>query len=121
MDQIHLRGLQFFAYHGVFPEENKLGQRYIINLTLSLDLSKAGKSDDLSETVNYAEIYHVVEDIVKGETYQLIESLAERIAQKLLFHYPIENVDVEVIKPNPPIDGNLDYISVQIRRGHETV
>ena len=57
MDKVYVEGMEFYGYHGVFEEENKLGQRFKVDLTAELDLSKAGKTDDLSYTINYAELY----------------------------------------------------------------
>ncbi|MDF2720161.1 MAG: dihydroneopterin aldolase [Paenibacillus sp.] len=72
MDKMQLSRMQFYGYHGVFPEENKLGQRFYVDLALSLDLSEAGRTDDLDKTVNYAEVYERVKTIVEGRTFRLI-------------------------------------------------
>lgn len=68
--------MEFYGYHGVFTEENKLAQRFKVDLTAELDLSKAGQTDDLEQTINYAELYHVCKDIVEGEPVKLVETLA---------------------------------------------
>ena len=67
MDKIYVNGMKFYGYHGVFPEEQKLGQRFNVDVMLTLDLSKAGLSDDLDATVNYKEVYDAVKEIVEGE------------------------------------------------------
>lgn len=66
MDKVFVEGMEFYGYHGVFKEENKLGQRFKVDLITELDLSKAGQTDDLEQTINYAELYHVCKDIVEG-------------------------------------------------------
>lgn len=109
--------MQFFGYHGVFPEENRLGQRFLVDVELSLDLSEAGKSDDLSHTINYAELYERVKQIVEGRTFRLIEALADSIASDLLHQYTnVNDVTVRVIKPHPPFDVHFDGVTVEIFR-----
>lgn len=116
MDCINLEGMDFFGYHGVLPEENKLGQRFIVDACMYLDLRRAGKSDDLTETVNYAEIYHRVKSIVEGEPVKLIESLADRIASAILESDLVVSVQVTVSKPGAPINGVFGNVSVTVNR-----
>ncbi|HJV47559.1 MAG TPA: dihydroneopterin aldolase [Bacillota bacterium] len=118
MDKIYFNRMEFYGYHGVFSEENKLGQRFIIDLELFLDLNQAGQSDNLNHTINYAEVYSLCKEIVENEKYQLVEKIAQRIAQKSLDEFPmLEELMVRVIKPNPPIPGHYDSVAVEIRRG----
>ncbi|MDF2721534.1 MAG: hypothetical protein K0Q59_1209 [Paenibacillus sp.] len=117
MDKMHLSRMQFYGYHGVFPEENKLGQRFYIDLVLSLDLSEAGQTDELDKTVNYAELYERVKRIVEGKPFRLLEALAENIASDVLDQYTIVNdVTVRVIKPHPPFDIHFDGVTIEIVR-----
>lgn len=117
MDKITLSNMQFFGYHGVFPEENKLGQRYVISVEMLLPLEKAGGSDDLQDTVNYAEAYEMIRDIVEKRVYKLIEALAEHVASALLSTYTdISAVTVKVVKPHPPVAIQFDGVSVEIHR-----
>lgn len=118
MDKIILKGLLFYAYHGLKEEEKKLGQRFIVDLELYLDLSAAGKSDNLNETIDYGAVYRVVAKIVAGDKkYNLIESLAEDIAVNLFKHFLfLEELVVSVKKPEAPIAAPLDYVAVEIRR-----
>lgn len=121
MDKMHLNRMQFYGHHGVFPEENKLGQRFYVDLTLSLDLSAAGRTDELDRTVNYAELYERVKRIVEGRTFRLIEALAENIASDVLHQYTsVNDVTVRVVKPHPPFDIHFDGVVVEIVRGRET-
>lgn len=115
-DVIHLRGLEFYAYHGVLPEENRLGQKFIIDMDLHLNMSKAGLSDQVEDTVSYAEVYQVIQACVTAERHQLLEHLAEHIAQRVLGQFSCASVRVEVHKPQAPIPGIFRDVSVEIWR-----
>lgn len=120
MDKIKLDNMQFYGYHGVFPEENKLGQQFYVDLELFFDLTAAGKSDKLEDSINYAEIHSRVKHKVENETFQLIEALAEAIASDLLHTYTkINALTVRVIKPHPPFDIHFDGVTVEIHRKQE--
>lgn len=117
MDKMSLTRMEFFGYHGVFEEEQKLGQRFYVDLDLYLDLQKAGQSDDLAHTINYAELYELVRDIMEDERYRLIEAVAEKIATRLLDNYTnINEIVVRVIKPHPPFHIHFQGVTVEIRR-----
>lgn len=117
MDKMILERMEFYGYHGVFSEETKLGQRFYVDLVAYLDLLPAGQSDDLDETVNYAEIYHMIREIVEGKPFKLIEALAEHIASKLLDTYTkINELTVRVVKPHPPFDIHFAGVTVEIHR-----
>ncbi|ARK28474.1 dihydroneopterin aldolase [Halalkalibacter krulwichiae] len=117
MDKIYLNQMAFFGYHGVFQEEQKLGQRFIVDVTLCLDLSRAGSKDDLEETINYGEVYGKVKEIVEGKPYKLVEAVAENIAAVLLRDFPLLNqCTVKVIKPDPPIPGHYQSVAVELVR-----
>lgn len=117
MDKIELKGLRFFGYHGVYEEENKLGQQFAVDLALYLDLAEAGRRDDLAASLNYAEVCGLVRDIVTGPPVQLIEALAERIATRVLDTYTkVSEITVRVTKPHPPVDVLFDGVTVEIHR-----
>ena len=117
MDKIILNQLHFYGYHGLFPEERKLGQRFDVDLELFLNLKKAGNSDDMYDSIHYGEAYDLVKVIVEGEPKNLIEAVAETIAAKLLTHFDLLNAcSVRVIKPNPPIPGHYESVAVEIYR-----
>ncbi|MFX3631651.1 MAG: dihydroneopterin aldolase [Candidatus Pristimantibacillus sp.] len=117
MDNMIVKGMQFYGYHGVFAEENKLGQKFGVDIELKLDLEQAASTDDLSYTVNYAEIHALTKSIVEGKPYQLIEALAGGIATRVLEAYTMINeVTVRVTKPNPPFDIHFDGVTVELRR-----
>jgi len=120
MDKISLHRMTFYGYHGVFVEERKLGQRFIVDAELHLDLAPAGRQDNLTLTVNYAEAFDKVRRIVEGESFQLIEALAERIASVLLESYAsVQEVTVRVTKPQPPFAGAYEGVSVELTRRRE--
>lgn len=122
IDTMRLSRMQFYGYHGVFPEENKLGQRFYVDLELSLDLSKAGQTDDLEQTVNYAEVYERVKRIVEGKPFRLIEALAENVASDVLHQYTsVNDVTVRVVKPHPPFDIHFDGVTVEINRKRASI
>jgi dihydroneopterin aldolase len=117
MDKIKLSRMAFYGYHGVFPEENKLGQQFYVDAELILSLEQAGISDDLEQTVNYAEVYSTVQVIVEQKTFRLIEALAEHIASTLLQTYTsINEITIRVVKPNPPFKIFFDGVTVEITR-----
>jgi dihydroneopterin aldolase len=111
--------IQFYAYHGVLEEENRLGQKFEVDLEMYLDLQKAGESDSISDTINYAKVYDVVNEILMGTKRQLLEAIAENIAQEILKQFAINEIVVRVRKLNPPIHGYLKSVSVEIKRGRK--
>lgn len=122
MDCITIKGLEVFAKHGVFPEENTLGQKFVISVSLYTDLHGAGQTDDLEESINYACVAERIRQIAENNTFRLIERLAEVIAQKLLLEFSAaDRIEVEVEKPWAPIQLPLQTVSVKISRGWHTV
>jgi dihydroneopterin aldolase len=119
LDKIYFERMSFYGYHGVFEAEAQLGQRFYVDLELSLDLTKAGESDDITHTVNYADIFSCVQHIVEGERFRLVEALTARIARQLLDRFPIAEVKVKVTKPNPPINGHYDSVAIEMVRKRE--
>ncbi|WP_413304751.1 dihydroneopterin aldolase [Bacillus sp. 1P10SD] len=117
MDKIYVNRMEFYGYHGVFPEENRLGQRFAVDLSVTVDLKKAGETDELEHSVNYGELYQVCKEIVEGKPYKLVEAVAERIAGSVLKQFPLVlDVTVKVIKPDPPIPGHYRSVAVEITR-----
>ncbi len=117
MDKIFMRNMLFYGYHGVLSEEKTLGQMFSVDVTMGIDLRGAGKSDDLDDTVSYAEVYQDVKDIVEKESYNLLEAVAEKIAGSILNDYDkVMEVIVEINKPHPPVDGVMDCCGVRIER-----
>ena len=117
MDRIFLRGMRFMACHGVLPHERKIPQSFEVDVELGLSLRAAGESDNLDDTVNYAKVYHTVSSIMDGAPKQLIEALAEEIADDLLRDFDsLRWVRVTVHKPAAPIDGMFSDVGVTILR-----
>jgi len=121
MDKINIKNLGVFAHHGVFPEEKNKGQTFYVSAILYTDLRTAGITDNLTETINYGEICHVITDFIKNNTFDLIETVAERLARKLLVEYPsMKKMSLEIKKPSAPIGLSLETVSVEIERSwHE--
>src|SRR5690625_3268997 len=116
-DKISLKRMQFYGYHGLFEAEKTLGQRFFVDVDLYTSLKVAGISDNMEDSIDYGKVFHTIEEIVEGESKNLIEAVAEAIASTLLSTFTkIEACRIEVIKPDPPIQGNYDAVSVQIYR-----
>lgn len=116
-DKITLKGMSFYGYHGVLPEEKTLGQRFLVDVTVHLDLYAAGQRDSIRESIDYTKLYGLVKEIVEGEKFNLIEALAERIAGTVLASFKsVQQVEVTVTKPEVPIAGILAGVQVQIAR-----
>lgn len=117
-DEILLEGMRFYGYHGVNPEERALGQRFLVDVVMSVDLRLAGQSDDLHDTVSYSEVYRLVRRLVEGEPRQLLEAVADSVATAILAEFqPVSRVTVTVRKPEVPLRGAmLDAAAVRVRR-----
>jgi dihydroneopterin aldolase len=118
-DVLRLRNMRFFAHHGLFPEEKKLGQHFEVDIELFGDLSAAGKSDDVARTLNYPELYELVEKVVTQQRFKLVEALAEGIAQTIGECFAPIELTVRVRKPNPPIAAHFDGIEVELHRSYD--
>lgn len=117
MDKIILRGMVFYGFHGMNPAEQELGQRFIVDLTATLDLGQAGVSDMLEDTVSYTRLYQTVKEVMEGPSRKLLENVAETIAGRLLDEQDISAVQIRIKKPEVPMKGSvLDYAAVEIVR-----
>ena len=118
MDQIIIENLQIFAHHGVYREENEKGQNFYINAVLETDIMRAGRLDDLELSTNYGEVCRFLDQFIKGHTYKLIETVAEKAAEAILLRFPlVRRVTLEVRKPEAPVPLSFESISVKITRG----
>lgn len=116
-DRIVIRKIAVFAYHGLYEEEARLGQRFNISLECWLDLSAAGSGDDLTQGVSYADLVATVQEIAVGERFRIIEALGERIAVTLLEQQPrIAAIAVTVEKPAAAIAALFETVEVTIHR-----
>lgn len=117
VDKVELTGMEFYGYHGCMEEERAIGQRFFVDVAMYLDLGPSGKSDDLAQTVNYADVFAEIREIVEGEPFTLLEAVAERIAETLFEkHSLIERMRITVHKPYAPIPGKFADAAVTIRR-----
>ena len=109
--------MRFYGFHGVYPEERKSGQYFIVNLECTTDLQTAGESDDLENTINYADIFKTVKNIVEGRPRNLLEAVAEEITRVLMLTYKIKEITIRISKPDLRFQGgSLDYAGVEIVR-----
>ncbi len=122
MDKIIIKNLEAFGYHGVFEEEAFLGQKFIVDAVLYLDTRRVGKTDDLKASLDYGEACHVIKKLVETERYQLIERLAEVLAEKLLLAFSaLKSVEITVKKPWAPVLVPMETVAVSIKRGWHRV
>lgn len=116
-DRILVERIAVFAYHGVLAEEARIGQRFYISLDCTLDLSAAGRSDDVSRTVSYADLTATVVAIATKRRFALIEALAEAIAAEILHGFPLlDAISVRVDKPSAPVPAVIDGVAIAITR-----
>ena len=116
-DRIILEAMAFYGYHGVNSEERKVGQPFTVDLQVYGDFRAPGRSDNLEDTVDYSELYRLTKDVVEGEPHNLLEWVAETIAQRILESFEVTAVAVRVTKPSPPITGAaLKGVAVEVYR-----
>lgn len=113
---IRLHNAVFYAYHGNQHEERHLGGKFHVDVEMETDFSDAAEHDRLVETVNYEQIYNLVQDIITNQKFNLIETVAKRIADSIMDAYPqVQGVIVRVRKPGAPIKGVADYVEAEVR------
>ena len=115
-DRLFLTGMTFFARHGVLEEEQRLGQRFVVDLEVGIDGRAAAATDDPARCVDYAVLYGVVEETVRGGPHRLIETVAERVAEAVLSRFPVAYARVRVAKPQAPLPGVFREAAVEIER-----
>lgn len=121
MDKIKIVNLECFARHGVYAEENSLGQKFIVSAVLHTDTRKAGLTDDLNESVDYGRVCHIINDFMQDNVYKLIETAAEKLAEHLLVSFEsIKEVTIEIKKPWAPVGLPLETAAVEITRKKHT-
>ena len=117
-DELAITGLECFAHHGVFDFERRDGQVFVIDLVLGLDTAPAAASDDLRQTVDYGSLVGAVKAAAERDPVDLIETLAQRIADVCLLERRVEWVRVTVHKPNAPIDATYSDVALTITRAN---
>ena len=121
MDKIHIKNLEVFARHGVFPEENALGQKFVVSAVLYTSTREAGRADDLAKSIHYGEVSRFITEFMEQNTFQLLETAAERLAEELLLNTErLEKIRLEIKKPWAPVGLPLETVSVEIERGWHT-
>ncbi|MBU7598132.1 dihydroneopterin aldolase [Streptomyces sp. P38-E01] len=116
MDRVAVRGLRATGHHGVFAHEREEGQVFVVDVELGVDTRAAAADDDLALTVHYGEVAEEVVAVVTGEPVDLIETLAQRIADQCLTHRAVQEVEVVVHKPHAPITVPFDDVTLTIKR-----
>lgn len=118
-DRIVLRGIQVYAYHGVLAAEKKLGQRFVVDVTLFGDFSKAARSDDLNHALDYSQVHTLVCEAMSQKSFDLIEALAGHLCSVLLSKTSAEKVEVTVEKSTPPIPDFTGQALVTLQRDRQ--
>ena len=121
MDKIEIRDLEIFANHGVFPEETALGQKFVVSAVMYTETRPAGLADDLSASINYGEVSHMITDFLQKNTYKLLEAAVENLAELLLLSLPLlKKITLRIEKPWAPVGLPLKTVAVEITRGWHT-
>lgn len=115
-DTIRIKGVRGFGYHGVLPEERAQGQEFVVDVVLGLTTKRAAATDDLGDTVDYADVAGRVHGFIVGEPMSLLETLAVRIAKDCLKDFAVQVVEVTVHKPSAPVEVPVEDISVRVTR-----
>lgn len=117
MDKIKLRGLEVFAHHGVYDDEKEKGQRFIINADLYIDTLTASLSDDINDTLDYGKVCEFIKNYMIKTRINLLETLTNELARKLLLSFPeIDNLKLEICKPEAPIPMKFNNVSLKVKR-----
>ncbi len=117
---ITLKNCAFFARHGVYNEEETLGQRFFVDAVLDVDGGKAVEADEIDGTVDYGTAFKIIEGIITGKRRFLIEALALEVGRAICAECPIvERAAITIRKPNAPVPGVLDYVEVTVKYPQE--
>ncbi len=119
-DILRLKNMTFHAYHGVWDEERQIGQRFEVDMELKIDVQSAAAHDKLKDTVDLYAVFDSVKDVVENHKFNLVETMAERISERVLGEFGASEVRVTVRKPHAPIRGIQDGIEVEIVRQAES-
>lgn len=112
---VKIKNASFYAYHGALKEERSIGGKFEVDLEMYFDFSEAAKTDNLSKTINYEEVYKSIDKVVREKKYFLIERLATLIADNMLNNYrQLDKIDVKVRKNNVPVGGIIDYVEAEV-------
>jgi 7,8-dihydroneopterin aldolase/epimerase/oxygenase len=115
-DRIRIANMHFYGHHGVAESERELGGRFSLDVELVADLTEAGRSDDLTKTIDYKAVYNLVAKVETGKKYLLLEALAHDVATAILQAFAVEEVTVRARKQSVPLGGLVDYTEVEMTR-----
>ncbi|KQT73860.1 dihydroneopterin aldolase [Microbacterium sp. Leaf436] len=115
-DEITLTGVRAFGYHGVYADEKRDGQEFVVDAALAISLRRAAETDDVADTVHYGELAERIVALVEGEPVDLLETLAQRIADDVLTDERVASVRITVHKPQAPIPVPFGDVAVTVRR-----
>lgn len=122
MDKIIIKGLRVFAHHGVNEEETLCGQRFVLDIEAQTDLTAAGLTDELNDTVSYAQMIKTVRRVMTEQNDKLLERAARRVADALLEEYDrLESVKIRLMKPDAPMKAEFDYTAIETERTRNAV
>lgn len=117
MDCIRIKNLELYGNHGIFPEENRLGQKFLVSACLYTDTRAAGKSDDIERSIHYGEVCYKIKSFMETHTCKLIEAAAEKMAEMLLIEFEaLQKISLEIKKPWAPIGLHLETVAICIER-----
>ncbi len=118
--RILIKNAVFFGYHGDLPEERALGQRFLVDVALTVDFTAAAQSDRLDATVNYVLVHDLCRQVMERENFNLLETLIDRLATRILeMDTKIQRVELAIRKPAVPIQGAVDYVAVELTKTRE--
>lgn len=118
--RIHLKNMVFYGYHGNLAEENALGQRFMIDLVMTVDIAEAAQTDDLHATVDYVKVYGICRQIVEHDRVKLLETLANHLLDRILEACPrVTKAEIIIKKPSAPMGGVLDYVALETSKERE--
>lgn len=118
--RIHMKNMVFYGHHGDIPEERVLGQRFIIDLVLTLDMAEAARTDQLGATIDYVRVYDLCRQLLEKERVNLLETVASHLADRILLESGrVTRVEITVKKPSVPLRGAIDYVAVELSKDRE--
>lgn len=118
-DRVFIEGIKFHGYHGMTRLERQIGVRLSVDVTLELDLSRAGRTDRVADTVNYQKVHAIVMELGRAKSHRLLESFASTLMDALLAGFPADRVTVRVRKETPVLDGIVDSVGVEMTRSRD--
>lgn len=117
MNKIIISGMEFFAFHGHYPEEKLAGNKFLVDLVMFTDTSKAEKTDELDDALNYQVAYAIVSDILTNTKSNLLEKIADNVLTAIFDEFPeLQKATITIKKINPPMGGQIDHVGVEISR-----